>query len=182
MALIPVVLIGIVMSSFMTRHTVPRPNLSAAQVASSQCKIAVLTGGTPCGPQGAGSGPAGPQHITVVLSDSDLTVLANQRAVAKGLPVDNIIVHALGNNMIEGTGDGHAGGQTVSFYFQARIDSPNHDPKVAVTSMQVPGVPGVLTDQLVSGVGQSLDVGGELNLSQVQVSVGVGQLTVSGWR
>ena len=179
-ALIPVLLLGMWMASVIGRHTVPGGNLSAAQIAASQCKLALLTEGTPCGP--GGSGPYVPRYISMQLSDADLTVLANQRAQQMEVPVDGIVVHARGNDQIEGTANGHAAGQSVSFYFLARVNSPNDRPNVQVVSIQVGGLPGILTDQIANSVGQSLDIGAQLHLSQTKVAVSVGSVTVSGYR
>ena len=178
---------GIWLSGTISKHTVPSNNMSAAQVAAANCKLALLTGGPMCKPDAhvpapQPAGPYVPQRISMVLNDGELSVLANQRAQAMGAPVDNIVVHAKGNNQLEGTANGHVAGQTVGLYFRAQVNSPTSNPNVTVTSIDVPGVPGFISSPLVSAVGQALDVGAQLNLSQTQVIVGVGSVTVSGYR
>ena len=118
----------------------------------------------------------------MVLNDGELSVLVNLRAKAMGVPVDNIVVHAKGNNQLEGTANGHVLGQIVGVYFHAQVNSPTSNPTVVATSIDVPGVPGFISAPLLSAVGQALDIGAQLNLSQTKVIVGVGTVTVSGYR
>jgi hypothetical protein len=188
-AFVVTLLFGVWLSGTISMHTVPANNMSAAQTAAAKCKLALLTGGpmckpaehVPAGPPGP-TGPVGPQLITMVLNDGELSVLANQRAQAIGAPVDNIVVHAKGNNQLEGTANGHVLGQTVRVYFHAQVNSPTSNPTVTVTSVDVPGVPGFISAPLLSAVGQALDIGTQLNLTQTKIAVGVGTVSVSGYR
>jgi hypothetical protein len=182
-AMIPAVLLGLWLASTVARPAL-HADLSPADIAAAQCKLAMLRGRPGCGPASTRSAALTyvPTHFEVTLTDKDLTVLANERAQEMYVPVSNLIIHAAGNNTIQGTGNAQIAGQNFDFLFEAVVDSPTVRPTVRVTDIQFGGVPDFVSKQLAANIGKTIYLGSEFNLSSPQVQVGVGQVTVSGYR
>lgn len=120
-------------------------------------------------------------RVAETFDDAELTSLANDAARTKGLPVDNISLHATGQGTVQGRGDAQVAGQSVPVTFEGAPAVSNSRVALNVTSTRVGSLPGPLSDQLTQQLRQPLELGQPISgFDQLQVSVTDGQLTVTG--
>jgi hypothetical protein len=125
-----------------------------------------------------------PVSAIEAFSDSEVSSLANQAAADKGLPVDQISLHATGQGTVVGSARAQAAGQDVPVSLEG-VPVVNDGNRVAlnVTKVSVGAVPlpGPLADQVTQSIRQPLTLGQPLTgFQNVQVKATDGQITVSG--
>lgn len=66
-----------------------------------------------------------PASVSESFSDSELSSLANQELLGHSLHVDNLIVHATADGMIQSQANAHWGGQTFPLFLVATVKVVN---------------------------------------------------------
>jgi len=124
-----------------------------------------------------------PVSVVETFDDAELSSLANDAAQAKGLPVDQISLHATGQGTVVGQAQAHLQGQTVPLTLEGVPVVTGDRVALDVTSTRVGTIPlpGPISDQLTEQLREPLALGQPITgFEQLQVSVSDGRLTVSG--
>lgn len=153
-------------------------NASAATAASAQQKALAFADA-----QAQAQRTGQPVRVVETFSDAELSSLANEAAQAKGLPVDQISLHATGQGTVQGTGRAQVAGQTVPVTLEGVPVVSDSRVALNVTSTKVGAIPlpGAISDQVTQSLRQPLELGQPIQgFQQLQVAVHEGQLTVSG--
>ena len=125
------------------------------------------------------------QQVKVVetFSDAELSSLANEAAQARGLPVQQISLHATGQGTVEGTGQAQVAGQTMPVTLEGVPVVTDNRVALNVTSTKVGSfpLPGPISDQVTEQLRRPLELGEPIQgFQQLHVAVREGELTVSG--
>jgi hypothetical protein len=124
-----------------------------------------------------------PVPVAKTFDDAEITALANQAAQAKGLPVDQISLHATGQGTIQGTARAHVAGQDVPVTLEGVPQVRDDRVTLNVTSTRVGAIPlpGPISDQATQAIREPLQLGEPISgFQNLTVSVTEGRLTVSG--
>jgi hypothetical protein len=124
-----------------------------------------------------------PVKVAETFSDAELSALANQAAEAKGLPIDQIGLHATGQGTVQGSAQAHVAGQTVPVTLEGVPVITDNRVALNVTSTRVGSIPlpGPLSDQVTQSIREPLALGQPITgFSNLRVTVADGQTTVSG--
>jgi hypothetical protein len=156
--------------------SVPAVTTSRADNASAQQKVAAFANAQA---QAQQTGRA--VRVAESFDDAELSSLANDAAQSRGLPVQNISLHATGQGTVQGRGDAEVAGQTVPVTLEGVPVVSTNRVALNVTSTHVGSLPGPLSDQLTQQLRQPLEIGQPITgFDQLQVSVTSGRLTVTG--
>lgn len=156
----------------------PSVAVSEAAAQSGRQKVSSLAS---AGVQASRTGR--PVSVSETFTDSELSSLANDEAQTRGLPLDQVLLHATSQNRIEGRARAYAGGQRVPISFEVVPQVSGDNIRVRVTRINVAAfpVPGPVADQLGGQLQQALNVQRLLiPLQQLQVTTTEGLLTVTG--
>jgi len=124
-----------------------------------------------------------PVSVVETFDDAELSSLANDAAQAKGLPVDQISLHATGQGTVVGQAQAHLQGQTVPLTLEGVPVVTDNRVALNVTSTRLGSipVPGPVADQLTQPIREPLELGQPIQgFQDLHVSVREGQMTVSG--
>jgi hypothetical protein len=124
-----------------------------------------------------------PVRVVETFGDAELTSLANEEAQARGLPVDQISLHATAQGTVQGRAQAHVAGQTLPVTMEGVPVVTDSRVALNVKSTQVGTIPlpGAITDQVTQALRQPLELGQPITgFQNLHVSVGDGQVTVSG--
>lgn len=124
-----------------------------------------------------------PIKVAETFSDAELSALANQAAQAKGLPIDQISLHATSQGTMQGSAQAHVAGQTLPVALEGVPVITDNRVALNVTSTRVGAVPlpGPLSDQVTQSIRQPLALGQPITgFTDLRVAVADGRLTVSG--
>jgi len=124
-----------------------------------------------------------PVRVVETFGDAELTSLANEEAQARGLPVEQISLHATGQGTVQGHGQAHVAGQTVPVTMEGVPVVTDNRVALNVTNTQVGAIPlpGPLSDQVTQSLRQPLELGQPITgFQSLHVAVADGQVTVSG--
>jgi hypothetical protein len=157
----------------------PKVATSAAAAQSGLQKVEAFAGA-----QARAQQTGKPVSVIETFSDSEVSSLTNQAASDKGLPVNQISLHATGQGTVVGSAQAQVAGQDVPVSLEG-VPVVNDGNRVAlnVTKVSVGAVPlpGPLADQVTQSIRQPLTLGQPLTgFQNVQVKATDGQITVSG--
>jgi hypothetical protein len=122
-------------------------------------------------------------RVVETFDDAELSSLANEAAQVRGLPVEQISLHATGQGTVQGRAQAHVAGQTVPVSMEGVPVVTDGRVALNLTSTQVGAIPlpGPVSDQLTQSLRQPLELGQPITgFQDLHVSVSDGQLTVSG--
>ena len=115
--------------------------------------------------------------------DAEISALANQAAQAKGLPVDQIGLHATARGTIQGQARAHVAGQDVPVTLEGVPQVTDNRVTLNVTSTKVGSIPlpGPVSDEATRSIRDPLQLGQPITgFQDLRVAVSEGRLTVSG--
>lgn len=158
--------------------SVPPTSMSDATVASAQQKALAFADA-----QAKAERTGQPVKVVETFSDAELSSLANEAAQARGLPVNQISLHATGQGTVEGTGQAQVAGQTMPVTLEGVPVVTDNRVALNVTSTKVGSfpLPGPISDQVTEQLRRPLELGEPIQgFQQLHVAVREGELTVSG--
>jgi hypothetical protein len=160
-------------------RTLSQVKVDAVQAAAAQRKIDALRNAA--GRSGGQSGQ--PALVTESFSDSELSSLANDELRYESLPLDNLVLHATAAGRIEGQANAHWAGQTLPLFLVATVQVSGGD-RLQLTIVESRlgqlNLPAAPSAQLDSAVRQSVNLGQNLKMDNVTITVTDGLVTVSG--
>jgi hypothetical protein len=156
--------------------SMPIVTTSQASDASAQRKVEAFANAQA---QAQQSGRA--VSVAETFDDAELSSLANDAAQSRGLPVNNISLHATSQGTVEGRAEAQVAGQSVPVTLEGVPVVTDNRVALNVTNTQVGSLPGPISDQLTQQLRQPLELGQPISgFSQLRVAVTNGQLTVTG--
>jgi hypothetical protein len=157
---------------------VPASSTSEATTASAQQKAESFATA-----QARAQATGRPVRVVQTFDDAELSSLANEAAQARGLPVDQISLHATGQGTVQGRAQAHVAGQTLPVSLEGVPVVTDSRVALNVTSTQVGAIPlpGPISDQVTQSLRQPLEIGQPISgFQRLQVAVHEGRVTVSG--
>jgi hypothetical protein len=124
-----------------------------------------------------------PVRVVETFGDAELSSLANDEAQARGMPVDQISLHATSQGTVQGRAQAHVAGQTLPVTMEGVPVVSDNRVALNVTSTQVGSIPlpGPITDQVTESLRQPLMLGQPITgFQDLRVAVSTSQITVSG--
>jgi hypothetical protein len=156
--------------------SVPIVSTSQASLASAQQKVEAFANAQARAQQTGQS-----VRVAETFDDAELSSLANDAAQARGLPVNDISLHATGQGTVQGRAQALVAGQSVPVTLEGVPVVSNGRVALDVKSTQVGSLPGPVSDQLTQRLRQPLELGQPvIGFGQLQVAVTDGRLTVTG--
>jgi uncharacterized protein YpmS len=156
--------------------SVPAVTTSQATNASAQQKVQAFANAQ------ARAQQTGQQvRVAETFDDAELSSLANDAAQARGMPVNDISLHATGQGTVQGRASAQVAGQTLPVTLEGVPVVSDNRVALSVKSTQVGSLPGPISDQLTQQLRQPLELGQPITgFGQLHVAVTDGQLTVTG--
>ena len=156
--------------------SVPVVTTSQASNASAQRKVEAFANAQARAQQ---TGQA--VSVAETFDDAELSSLANDAALSRGLPVTGISLHATSQGTVEGRAQAQVAGQSVPVTLEGVPIVTDGRVALDVRSTQVGSLPGPISDQLTQQLRQPLELGETISgFNQLKVAVTNGQLTVTG--
>jgi hypothetical protein len=124
-----------------------------------------------------------PVRVVETFGDSELSSLANEEAQVRGLPVEQITLHATGQGTVQGHAQAQVAGQTLPVTMEGVPVVTDNRVALNVTRTQVGAIPlpGPVSDQVTRSLRQPLELGQPITgFQSLHVAVSDGQVTVSG--